>query len=978
MNSATQQHRPLEAQLQATLNVIPAYAWYATPSGALTFVNERTADYLGLPKDHPLRFGIDIGGEWDAHIPLLHPDDREESRRIWSICLQTGSAKESSIRIRNAEGGYRWFQTRVEPLRASDGTLLYWIGINLDIEERKQAEFYLEEGQRLGHMGSWAFSAAGFDYWSSELFHVHGLDPRGKPPTIEEYLALVHPEDRGFMEQGIQKMLTDHRGFDFTKRIVRPDGQVRHVRCVGVPVTDGVTSHKFVGTGMDITEQEQLTGELRRSEYYLAEGQRLAHMGSWVFDPAGFFSYWSRELFQIYGLDPAKEAPSLKRYLACVHPQERDFMASLIQRVVTDADASGCDVTQRIVRPDGEIRHVRCVGAPVVENGTLKSIIGTAIDVTGHKLLTQELRRREAYLAEAQRLSHTGSFGWRPDTGAILWSDETYRIFEYDRSVTPTIDLIVQRVHPEDRADFQEVINQASLRGADFEHTYRLLMPDGRVKHFHALAHATQDESGNREFLGAGTDITERKNAEEKVREREEELRQMLDLTPQLAAVFGARRERLRANRILLDYLGLSNEEWLQQSDQSEGVHPDDRDRLNDAFDRALSTGSAFETETRIRRGDGRYRWFLGRYNPLRDDKGQITRWYAAGTDIEERKQAEERLRHENIALQEEISKASMFEEIVGDSPALRTVLSRVSKVAPASSTVLITGETGTGKELIARAIHRRSRRCSRPFVSVNCAAIPRDLIASELFGHEKGAFTGALQRRLGKFELAEGGTIFLDEVGELPAETQIALLRVLQEHEFQRVGGNQAVRTDVRVISATNRDLQSAIAASIFRSDLFYRLNVFPIEVPPLRKRKEDIAMLVEYFIDRYARQAGKKIKSVDKRTLELVQAYPWPGNIRELQNVIERSVVLCETEIFSVDESWLSRASSSFQAASPMLSNKPTPREREIIETALAKTRGRVSGPAGAAAKLGIPSTTLESKIKSLKINKHHFKAS
>ncbi len=259
---------------------------------------------------------------------------------------------------------------------------------------------------------------------------------------------------------------------------------------------------------------------------------------------------------------------------------------------------------------------------------------------------------------------------------------------------------------------------------------------------------------------------------------------------------------------------------------------------------------------------DGSYRWFLVRFNPVRDEQGQITRWYVAATDIEERKQAEERLRNENIALREEISKASMFEEIVGSSPALRMVLSRIAKVAPTASTVLITGETGTGKELVARAIHRRSQRSSRPFVSVNCAAIPRDLIASELFGHEKGAFTGALQRRLGKFELAEGGTIFLDEIGELPAETQIALLRVLQEREFERVGGNQAIRTDVRVIAATNRDLQSAIDAGTFRSDLFYRLNVFPIEVPPLRARREDIPMLVEYFIDRFARQVGKEDK--------------------------------------------------------------------------------------------------------------------
>jgi formate hydrogenlyase transcriptional activator len=380
----------------------------------------------------------------------------------------------------------------------------------------------------------------------------------------------------------------------------------------------------------------------------------------------------------------------------------------------------------------------------------------------------------------------------------------------------------------------------------------------------------------------------------------------------------------------------------------------------------------------RLRKSDGSYRWFLARFNPLRDEHGQITRWYVTGTDIEDRKQAEDRLQRENIALREEIDKTSMFEEIVGASPALRTVLSRISKVAPSDSTVLITGETGTGKELVARAIHRRSNRASRAFVSVNCAAVPRDLIASELFGHEKGAFTGATQQRLGRFELANGGTLFLDEVGELPAETQIALLRVLQEHEFERVGGTRPIRADLRAIAATNRDLQAAISAGSFRSDLFYRLNVFPIEIPPLRERKEDIRLLVEYFIDRYARKAGKKITTVDKKTLRLLESYPWPGNIRELQNVIERSVIVCETESFSVDESWLSQQPSNGKTESQLyLSEKVAAQEKEIIEAALRESQGRVFGPSGAAAKLGIARSTLESKIRSLKINKNRFRA-
>jgi formate hydrogenlyase transcriptional activator len=359
------------------------------------------------------------------------------------------------------------------------------------------------------------------------------------------------------------------------------------------------------------------------------------------------------------------------------------------------------------------------------------------------------------------------------------------------------------------------------------------------------------------------------------------------------------------------------------------------------------------------------------------DEQGRITRWYGAGTDIDDRKAAVQRLQDENVSLREELDKASMFEEIVGTSEPLKKVASRISRVAPADSGVLITGETGTGKELVARAIHRLSRRSQYPFVSVNCAAIPRDLFASELFGHEKGAFTGATHRRSGRFELAAGGTIFLDEVGDLPAETQVALLRVLQEHEFERVGGTGSIQTDVRVIAATNRDLETAIAAGTFRSDLFYRLNIFPIEMPALRERSEDIPLLVEYFLDRYARKAGKNFKAVHKKSLELLQSYLWPGNIRELQNVIERSVIVSETETFSVDESWLSQQPRVQPRQShPDLFKRSASTEKALIEAALRECGGRVSGLSGAAVRLGIPGSTLESKIKSLKIDKSRFR--
>ena len=458
--------------------------------------------------------------------------------------------------------------------------------------------------------------------------------------------------------------------------------------------------------------------------------------------------------------------------------------------------------------------------------------------------------------------------------------------------------------------------------------------------------------------------------------QNERELRQIVDTIAQLVIFLNPEGKAIHANRYTLEYTGLNLDDVKADGFRERVFHPDDVERLREERATALSRGLPFENEQRAQRKDGQYRWFFIRYNALLDEQGRPTRWYAAGIDIEDRKQAEEKMRRENLALRQEIDHTLMFEEIVGGSPALQSVLARVAKVAPTDSTVLITGETGTGKELFARAIHKRSSRSSRAFVSVNCAAIPATLIASELFGHEKGAFTGALQRRLGRFEYAEGGTIFLDEIGELPPETQIALLRVLQEREFERVGGGQTISADVRVIAATNRDLAGAMESGTFRSDLFYRLNVFPIEIPPLRERREDIPTLIEYFVQRYARKVGKKIRSIEKRTLDLMESYPWPGNIRELQNVIERSVIFCESELFSVDPSWLSFESPGPPVDSSPLGKMSPAQERESIEKALAATEGRVSGPWGAAVKLRMPASTLESKIRALRINKFRFK--
>ncbi len=586
----------------------------------------------------------------------------------------------------------------------------------------------------------------------------------------------------------------------------------------------------------------------------------------------------------------------------------------------------------------------------------------------------EELRLQAGLLQRLPVSAWTLNPDGTPDFVNQVWLDFAGQTLDFVRSRP---DAWMTAVHPEDREAASKAFWEGVGSGQDFAFETRSLRATDQTYRWHLQqAVVLRDAEGKvLKFVGTTTDIDDQKRAEEKIRQSEKEARQLLDLSPLHIAELAPDGARLYTNRASLDYWGITLERW-RDAPLGQRLHPHDAEAVAKDLPRKLQSGLPFEYELRLQRKDGQYRWFHYRLSPVLDEQGHVTRWYAAGTDIDDRKLAEQRLQEENVALREEIDKASMFEEIVGTSAALKKVLSRIAKVAPTDSSVLITGETGTGKELVARAIHQHSGRSSHTFVSVNCAAIPRDLIASELFGHEKGAFTGAMQRHLGRFELADQGTLFLDEVGELPAETQIALLRVLQEREFERVGGTGKIRADVRVIAASNRDLEAAIAAGTFRSDLFYRLNVFPLELPPLRNRREDIPLLVTYFLHRYARKSGKHFTAVDKKSLDRLEAYTWPGNIRELQNVIERSVIVSEPPTFSVDESWLSRSSSNdLDLQSRPLYVSPA-EEKAMIEAALRECGGRVSGPSGAAARLGIPGTTLESKIKALKINKNRFK--
>ena len=692
-------------------------------------------------------------------------------------------------------------------------------------------------------------------------------------------------------------------------------------------------------------------------------------IGISVLAPDGTTLYVNRLALDRIGLtsDEVKGKGHLEQ--TC-HPNDLDRV--LDQRRMGLSKGVRFELEMRLLPKDGEYRwHVSHYNPLKDESGKIIRWYVTATDIDDRKRAEEKLRRSEQELRTITDTIRQPVVALAPD-GSTLYANRValdltgLAIDELDEK-----GLLARAFHPGDVDRLSAERQRGLSGGTPFDSEVRVLFKDGQYR-WHILQYnPLKDESGQViRWYGTATDIDDRKRAEEKLQQSEQELRTITDAIRQVIVVLAPDGTTLYANSVACETTGLTLDEVLSEGFSVKVFHPDDVDRLR-ARQEGLSHGVPFELEMRARYKSGEYRWQLVQYNPLKDERGEIIRWYATATDINDQKRTEERLRNENLVLREEIDRSSMFEEIVGSSKPIHQLLKKVEKVAPSDSTVLILGDTGTGKELIARALHRRSKRANRAFVRVNCAAIPQSLIASELFGHEKGAFTGALQRRLGRFEAANGGTLFLDEIGELPMETQIALLRVIQEREFERVGSNHPISVDVRLIAATNRDLPAAVAQGTFRQDLFFRLNVFPIAVPSLRERSDDIPLLVEYFVGRYAKEAGKNIRQIGKHTLEQLQSYHWPGNIRELQNVVERAVILSETETFDVDESWLSTEStipSQHEGLSAL-----DDREVEMIEAALAETHGRISGPSGAAAKLGIPRQTLESKIRRLGIDKY-----
>jgi PAS domain S-box-containing protein len=967
----------------------------------------------------------EMGPTWPQFLERIHPEDRlqiERSSRIEASGKEWRDSQ-NDFRIILPDGTIKHLHSVAHPVRDDSGEITEVVGTVMDVTEQWKARTELEKAFEEIKQRTEAARRSERELRNvvnTVPAHVWSTSPEGQVDFVNDrwlrftglaldeafgwkWEAVVHPDDRTRVVADWHAAIKNGEAIESEARVRRADGEYCWWFIRNVPLRDETGKLvRWYGTGIDIEDRKRAEQALRKSEERWRSVFENSAIGVALTDLKGRFlvtnhvyqtivGYTEEELRELYFLD-------------VTHEDYREANWALITELL-EGKRRQFQIEKKYLRKDGSSIWVRNNVSLVPGTERVpRFIMALAEDITQRKRAEEALRRSERYLAEAQKLTHTGSWAVRvpqmenaqreagqglavvPRSGwnASYWSKEMYRIFGLDPDPTPPSYMeVARRLHPEDARYYTPVVEHAIRDRSDFEIDYRLLLPNGATKYIHVVGHPVVNASGDViELVGTAMDVTEQHEARaaletafEQIKAEETELRRMTDAIATYIYVLRPDGIALYANQTVLDYTGLTLEEVQREDHRARVFHPEDVERLREQRHEALALGKPFELEQRALGKDGNYRWFLVRYNPLRDDHGNIIRWYATGTDIEDRKRAEERMRDENLALREQIDQTFMFEEIVGSSPALQAVLSSIVKVAPTDSTVLITGETGTGKELIARAVHKHSQRSGQAFISVNCASIPSSLIASELFGHEKGAFTGAIQRRQGRFELAHSGTIFLDEVGDLPAETQITLLRVLQERQFERVGGNRILTTDVRVIAATNRDLTAAIAAGTFRSDLFYRLNVFPIEVPPLRKRKEDIPMLVEYFVKRYAEKAGKQIRKIDMKTLELCQTYPWPGNIRELQNIVERSVILSSGDTFWIEKAWLASPEPARQELPSPLPDALQNQEREIIETALAESKGKVAGPEGAAAKLGIPRSTLDSKIKQLRIKKHKF---
>jgi len=982
-------------ELRAFIDRVPALAWSALPDGSLDFFNKQFQDYTGLSSDQL------SGLEWKSAI---HPADIQEFESWWEDLQHSPEADTTEVRLRRFDGSSRWFLLFANPTRDESGNVVKWYGANIDIEDRKRVEEIMRAREE-----SWqqivdnipglvaTMGATG----EVEFLNRQTLEYFGKSTDDLKNWALsdaVHPDDLPRIIQARIKSIEEGTIYDVEHRCRRADGVYRWFQVRGIPVRnteDAITAWYLLLT--DIDDLKRAEEALQSAERHLAVIVNTIPTAAWTSRPDGYCDFLNQVWLDYTGIS-AEKAHGWG-WAESIHPDDRKELVKDWQSCL--ASGAPFDTEARVRRFDGSYRWFLTRANPLRdEAGNILKWYGTCIDIDDRKrreevLRTSELSWRQIIdnipgLVNASGASGDPTFFNRQELEYFGKTNEELK--DWGR-----IDVF----HPEDLPRVIEAWATSIETGRVLGIEVRLRRADGVYRWFQTRAVPARDAEGKiSDWFALHTDIDDRKRAEEKVRQSEAELRTITDTIRQPIIVLAPDGTTLYVNQVALDLSGYTLEQLDRRGFWARVVHPDDLKQLQVERQERLLSGVPFELELRSLFKDGEYRWQLMQYNPLKDESGQVIRWYCTATDIDDRKKAEERLRNENVKLaqervylEEQIRSEMGFEHIIGNSPALKHVLDLVETVAPNDSTVLLLGETGTGKELIARAVHERSQRMSKTFVKLNCAAIPTGLLESELFGHEKGAFTGAIIQKAGRMELADQGTLFLDEVGDIPIDIQPKLLRALQEREFERLGSTHTRKVNVRLVAATNRNLEKMVADREFRSDLFYRLNVFPIRIPPLRERKDDIPLLVSFFVQKFAKQMQKRIDSIPVATMKALTAWDWPGNIRELENFIERAVILTRGESLAAplaelrkeptveplresvprSEDNLARIVEETIAS---LKRKGAPRERtkkqhdEIVRV-LTECKGRVGGADGAAVRMGLSRTTLMYRIKRLGIN-------
>ena len=817
--------------------------------------------------------------------------------------------------------------------------------------------------------------------------------------------SAVHRDDIQLLETWSQELLQSREARTTEVRLRRFDGSYRWFLVFANPLRDELGNIvAWYGTNIDIEDRKQEEESLRASE--LSWRQIIDNIPGFVnaSGATGEPTFFNRQELEYFG----KTNEELKDWsrIGVIHPED---LPSVIEAWATSIETGQIlDIEARFRRADGVYRWFQMRAVPARDaEGKIRDWYALHTDIDDRKRAEERLRQSEAELRTITDAIRQPIGVLAPD-GTNLYANRV----ALDNSGL-TLDEVIKegflarRCHPDDINRVRDEYRIGLLEGVPFDLEMRLFLhKSGQYRWNLIQFNPLKDESAQIiRWYNTATDIDDRKRAEEMLRQSEAELRAITDTVRQPIVVLASDGFTLYANRVALDNTGLTLDEVIKEGFLERACHPDDLNRvLVDERRVGLLEGVPFDLEMRLLRKSGQYRWHLMQYNPLKDEGGQIVRWYVTATDIDDRKKAEKRLRHENVKLarenvylEEQIRSEMGFAQIIGSSPALKHVLELVETVAPNDSTVLLLGETGTGKELIARAIHERSRRKAKTFVKLNCAAIPTGLLESELFGHEKGAFTGAIIQKAGRMELADQGTLFLDEVGDIPIDIQPKLLRALQEKEFERLGSTHTRKVNLRLVAATNRNLERMVTDREFRSDLFYRLNVFPIRIPPLRDRKGDIPLLAVYFVQKFAKQMQKRIDSIPVATMKALTAWEWPGNIRELENFIERAVILTRGESLAAPLAELRKvtADEPVRESAPKadddiarivketiasLKRKTAPNERtkkqhEEIVRVLTECKGRVGGSDGAAVRMGLSRTTLISRIKKLGIDPSDF---